>query len=900
MALENLSIRSRIILLMVGVMLPVAALLSWVLTSDVRRARDSAHDKVRILATGTAADLQRALDQFEAVLASVSARPLVRSLDPARCDPLVAEYMLVSPATLGYTVRDASGEIICRYEPAALPPPVVADAAGPQPAVPGAGFEVGNVSVDARSGLKIVSLSHPIRDEAGTRAGVLLMTINLQALNQQLLTSIPGNAVVTVADPTSAVLLRSSDPETFIGTRRPGTGEPDPARGLREGFLTAKGRDGVPRLTAFVTLPGVEWRVAASLPEVEVFADYQAAVRRAAGICLGLLLLAVGLGWRLSSAIAKPIAHLQETARQVAAGDDAVRARLSGPPEIRSVARQFNRMLDARALNKARLRHDMTEREQAERALRASASKLHAALSSMSDAVCISDVDGRLIEFNDAFASFHGYADKSACGSALADYLLVLEMVLPNGDSAPLEEWPLSRALRGETGTNVEYQLLRKDTGARWIGSYSFAPILSENGTITGAIMTARDVTAIREVQVDLESSHFALQQLIASRDQVQEEERKRIARELHDDLQQTLAAIRMDLQVITERFGVDAPELPVLVAGVDRLAGQAVVSTRRIVNDLRPPMLEDLGLLPALEAMASQFSQQSGIACEVDAADEMTSELLEAPSVAICLYRVAQEALNNVGKHSHASEVHIRLVKAPENSISLRVRDNGRGMKSADRRKSESFGILGMQERVRAHGGIMHIDGTPGSGTVLEVLIPLAGTSWAPGSPFGSKPADDSADADSTYGALDDGRALPRLLSRATDQTLQDVIDAIAGIVAVMDRHGTIRFVNRAWAQFSDRNGIPGTATGGPGANYLEVCRRSSRDDELALTILRGLEEVLYEGRAAFTCEYSCHSREEKRWFRMHATPMANGDVLVAHFLIRVEERVVAGSSSS
>jgi len=471
---------------------------------------------------------------------------------------------------------------------------------------------------------------------------------------------------------------------------------------------------------------------------------------------------------------------------------------------------------------------------------------------------------------------------------------------LPNGDSAPLEEWPLSRALRGETGTNVEYQLLRKDTGARWIGSYSFAPILSENGTITGAIMTARDVTAIREVQVDLESSHFALQQLIASRDQVQEEERKRIARELHDDLQQTLAAIRMDLQVITERFGVDAPELPVLVAGVDRLAGQAVVSTRRIVNDLRPPMLEDLGLLPALEAMASQFSQQSGIACEVDAADEMTSELLEAPSVAICLYRVAQEALNNVGKHSHASEVHIRLVKAPENSISLRVRDNGRGMKSADRRKSESFGILGMQERVRAHGGIMHIDGTPGSGTVLEVLIPLAGTSWAPGSPFGSKPADDSADADSTYGALDDGRALPRLLSRATDQTLQDVIDAIAGIVAVMDRHGTIRFVNRAWAQFSGRNGIPGTATGSPGANYLEVCRRSSRDDELALTILRGLEEVLYEGRAAFTCEYSCHSREEKRWFRMHATPMANGDVLVAHFLIRVEERVVAGSSSS
>jgi len=220
--------------------------------------------------------------------------------------------------------------------------------------------------------------------------------------------------------------------------------------------------------------------------------------------------------------------------------------------------------------------------------------------------------------------------------------------------------------------------------------------------------------------------------------------------------------------------------------------------------------------------------------------------------------------------------------------------------MKTADRRKSESFGILGMQERVRAHGGIMHIDGTPGSGTVLEVLIPLDNTSWAPGSPSGSKPADDSPDADSTYGALDDGRALTRLLSRATDQTLQDVIDAIAGIVAVIDRHGTIRFINRAWTHFGECNGNPGTASVGPGANYLEVCRRSSPDDQTASKMLRGLEQVLYEGRATFSCEYPCHSRDERRWFRMHATPMANGDVMIAHFPIGVEERVVFGSSSS
>lgn len=841
--LENLSIRSRIILLMMGVALPVAALLTWLLAIDVRRTRDAGHEKVWILATGTVADLQRVLDRFESVMARVAARPMVRALDPARCDPLVAEYLQLSPMFVGYAVRDAWGNVVCRHEPAPAPSAIVTDAASAEPALPAGAFGVSDLSVDARTGRKIVALSHPVRDDRGRQIGQLLMTVDLVALNTHLLDSTPERAVVTVVDRTGAVLLRSADLDTFIGTR-PAAGEPDPSKGLREGFVAAKGRDGVPRLLAFQTLPRIGWRVDASLPEDQVFVDYRAAITRTIGIAVGLC-LALGLAWRLA----------------------------------------------VRPLYTVILR-DITERKKADQDLRASASKLQAALSSMSDAVCISDVDGRLVEFNDAFAGFHGFADKSGCSRMLADYPRILEMVMRDGGHAPLEDWPLHRALRGQVGTNVEYLLRRKDTGRKWIGSYSFAPMRSDNGTITGAVMTARDVTAIREVQLDLASSHFALQRLIASRDQVQEEERKRIARELHDDLQQTLAAIRMDLHVIGERFGAGAPDLPALVAGADRLAERAVVSTRRIVNDLRPPMLEDLGLVTALEAMAHQFSQQSGIACRIDAADDVSDELLEESSVAICLYRVAQEALNNVAKHSRAREVHIRLVRAPANSISLRVRDDGQGMQPADSRKLESFGILGMRERVRAHGGVMHIESSPGAGTVLGVLLPL---NVATSMPRPSEPgrSGDCPEATSASATLDDPHTMSRLLSRATDNTLQDVIDAISGIVAVMDRRGTIRFVNRAWTQFADCNGNPGTLSIGPGASYLEVCRRSSLDDATALNILRGLEQVLFEGRAAFTCEYACHSRDELRWFRMHATPMANGDVMVAHFLIRTENAI-------
>jgi hypothetical protein len=144
------------------------------------------------------------------------------------------------------------------------------------------------------------------------------------------------------------------------------------------------------------------------------------------------------------------------------------------------------------------------------------------------------------------------------------------------------------------------------------------------------------------------------------------------------------------------------------------------------------------------------------------------------------------------------------------------------------------------------------------------------------------------------TDAGLDD-QALPRLLSRAADQTLQDVIDAISGNVAVVDKRGMIRFVNREWSQFAHQNGDPDASSIGPGTSYLEVCRRSSLDDLSALRVLRGLEAVLSETRTAFSCEYPCHSRVEKRWFRMHATQMASGDVMVAHFLTRTERHVLA-----
>ncbi len=138
---------------------------------------------------------------------------------------------------------------------------------------------------------------------------------------------------------------------------------------------------------------------------------------------------------------------------------------------------------------------DVTERRRSEEAVLAGKAKLEAALASMTDAVFISDRDGRFLDFNDAFATFHRFRGKQECARTLAEYPAFLEVSLPNGEPAPLEQWAVSRALRGETADAAEYFLRRKDTGESWVGSHSFAPIRNAGGEIVGSVVTARDIT---------------------------------------------------------------------------------------------------------------------------------------------------------------------------------------------------------------------------------------------------------------------------------------------------------------------------------------------------------------------------------------------------------------------
>lgn len=236
-----------------------------------------------------------------------------------------------------------------------------------------------------------------------------------------------------------------------------------------------------------------------------------------------------------------------------------------------------------------------------------------------------------------------------------------------------------------------------------------------------------RDITQRVQMLGALEIAHRQLQDLVTAMDRVAEEERKRIAREMHDDLQQTLAAIKMNVAALAEARPASAAGDHALLGEIARLADTAVESTRRIIADLRPMMIDELGFVPALVALAGQTGRRHGFECDVVVAPAGDPDSPFAPAIATCLFRVTQEALNNVVRHAGATRVEITLDGAAGHEIVLRIRDDGVGLVDADMRKSGSFGLLGMRERVRALGGVVHVSGGPGGGTLVEVRLPAS-----------------------------------------------------------------------------------------------------------------------------------------------------------------------------
>jgi PAS domain S-box-containing protein len=204
---------------------------------------------------------------------------------------------------------------------------------------------------------------------------------------------------------------------------------------------------------------------------------------------------------------------------------------------------------------------------------------------------------------------------------------------------------------------------------------------------------------------------------------EARETERTRIAREIHDEFGQMMTALKMDLSWLSKRLPDDAPELATKVAAMSSMVDRSFGIVRRVSSELRPSILDDLGLAAAIEWQAEQFSQRSGINARLHL-DDPSSVLDRRASTA--LFRILQEALTNVARHARASEVEIGLFMEPD-AVILTINDDGRGITEDQIRGSQSLGLVGMRERVRSLGGELTVEGTPEEGTTVTARVPLA-----------------------------------------------------------------------------------------------------------------------------------------------------------------------------
>ncbi len=295
-----------------------------------------------------------------------------------------------------------------------------------------------------------------------------------------------------------------------------------------------------------------------------------------------------------------------------------------------------------------------------------------------------------------------------------------LELIVPDDRRSYLDAMHASATAL--SGWNWEGRIwIDEYKDQKWINLRSTPRILPhpEGSVHWEGIMT--NITSSKLEQLEVTRSRARLAELTAHIEQVKEQERTRIAREIHDDLGGNLTAIKMALMMLTQRLPADNPQLIERAEYVDSLVDRSIEAVHRISLDLRPSML-DFGLVAALEWQSREFEKQNGISCAFSSSEKEIDLSLDH---ATALFRIFQEALTNIAKHARATQVTVRL-QLIRHQISLTIADNGVGIDQEDRVKPGSFGLRGMNERARALGGTMTLSQASGGGSLVTIKIKL------------------------------------------------------------------------------------------------------------------------------------------------------------------------------
>jgi len=351
---------------------------------------------------------------------------------------------------------------------------------------------------------------------------------------------------------------------------------------------------------------------------------------------------------------------------------------------------------------------DITERKRAEEEARERETRLRLLADQIPAVLWTTDRDLRFTSSMGSGLRQLGLVPGQLIGVSLFDYFQTNDPAFA----------PIAAQRRALEGESVRFETPWRE---RIYRSY-VEPLRDETGAITGTIGIALDVTEHKRAENELRVSHARLRNLAARLQEVREEERTSIAREIHDELGQALTAIKLDLAWLRDHVPATPPDLRERAQGTVAYVETTLATARRLSGQLRPAILDQLGLEAALESLGREWAQRSGCECSLDVeADDLGLDAKRDTAV----YRIVQEALTNVARHAAATRVEIRL-RARPHELTVEVEDDGRGIRPEAVGAGDSFGLIGMRERAHALGGEVTIGSGDGGGTLVVLRLPL------------------------------------------------------------------------------------------------------------------------------------------------------------------------------
>jgi len=666
-----------------------------------------------------AGQLGQAIEGARQLLTGLSQLREVREGNYEGSRELFVNLLKQYPYYVDFGTIDDNGDIACSGRQSDTPVHLE-DQAYIRRALRTGDFVISGYQVETSSGKPVIYFVYPVKGlVSDVYAALDLSSIKSIDIAAQL----PAGAVFLVLDYNGVVLARYPDNERWIGQLMPG--ELVILAGMGEGrdsLVAIHGGGLTERLYGITTIrgaPETNIYVSIGMSKEAAFAAIDRVFHRnVAGVALvGILaLLAAWIGGDVF--ILDRLKELVGATKRLASGDLGVRIGPFGNrDELSILASSFNEMAES-------LDERTTQVHQAE-------AKYRTLVEQIPMVTYTAPLDKALGTFyiSPQIESILGYSPKEW----LADPGLWVKLLHPEDRDRVLAE--SQRDLLGSNGAvfRSEYRILTRKSDVLWLRDEATAVRngLDEPEFLQGIMF---DVTDQKRFEEQLKSSHERMRELAAHIEGVREEERTRIAREIHDELGQALTGIKIDLAWMNKKLQIHdrATQTDLLLKRITAMKDTidtTVQVVRKISAELRPGILDGFGLPAAIEWQASEFQDRTGIQCQLSAIPE-DLDLEERPSSAI--FRIFQELLTNIVRHANASRVSISLRKR-RGMLILEVQDNGRGISENEKFKANSFGLLGVRERVALLGGKSSIKGVQGQGTTVTIRIPLPGRSGAP-----------------------------------------------------------------------------------------------------------------------------------------------------------------------